>query len=165
MKRNISFISIGAALLLVLFTSSCGQLEIPESVSVKTNARFQAPMGTAKYDVTKKLGPDSIRSKIQDALGDKATVYTYAENSSDDTLRYLIHFPAFNVPVDISSYLDEMEFEANFDALNKTVSFKAGDKITASQPEYCAILKNPRTSLLKHGLKIGRNSPHSVTVL
>lgn len=134
MKRNISFISIGAALLLVLFTSSCGQLEIPESVSVKTNARFQAPMGTAKYDVTKKLGPDSIRSKIQDALGDKATVYTYAENSSDDTLRYLIHFPAFNVPVDISSYLDEMEFEANFDALNKTVSFKAGDKITASQP-------------------------------
>ena len=134
MKRNISFISIGAALLLVLSTSSCGHLEIPESVSVKTNARFQAPLGTAKYDITEKLGPEAIRSKIQDALGDKATVYTYAENSGDDTLRYLIHFPAFNVPVDIGSYLDDMDFEANFNALDKTVSIKAGEKLTASQP-------------------------------
>lgn len=134
MKRNYLFISIGAALLLLLSASSCGNLQLPETVSVKTNARFQAPLGTAKYDITEKLGPEAIRSKIQDALGDKATVYTYAENSGDDTLRYLIHFPAFNVPVDIGSYLDDMDFEANFNALDKTVSIKAGEKLTASQP-------------------------------
>ena len=45
----------------------------------------------------------------------------------------MIHFPAFNVPVDIGSYLDDMDFEANIGSLNKVVSFKAGDAVSAGE--------------------------------
>ncbi|MBP5358778.1 MAG: hypothetical protein J6Y69_06305 [Treponema sp.] len=130
MKKNYLFISIGAALLLLLSASSCGNLQLPETVSVKTNARFQAPLGTAKLDITEKLSSDMIREKIQEALGDDASVYVYAKDSSDDVLRYLIHYPAFNVPIDIGSYLDDMSFDANFSAMEKTVEFKAGDPLS-----------------------------------
>ena len=133
MKRNYVFISIGAALLLLLSASSCGNLQLPETVSVKTNARFQAPLGTAKLDITEKLSSDMIREKIQEALGDDASVYTYAKDGNDDVLRYLIHAPVPILPIDIKAYLDGMDFNANVEALDEVVEFKAGDPVTASE--------------------------------
>ena len=132
MKRNISFISIGAALLLVLSTSSCGHLEIPESVSVKTNARFQAPLGTARY----KLDPETIRQTVLDALGDNASIYTYAKDGNDDVLRYLIHFSKQlnDLPFNPNEFLENLNLEeklGNLDGIgSEPQTFTAGQPMS-----------------------------------
>ncbi len=130
MKRNFSFISIGAALLLVLSTSSCGHLEIPESVSVKTNARFQAPLGTARY----KLDPETIRQTVQDALGENASIYTYAKDGNDDVLRYLIHFSKQlnDLPFNPNEFLEGLNLKEKLGNLNGIGS--APQPFTAGQP-------------------------------
>ncbi len=124
--RRLIFLIASAASVFMLF--SCGDLELPESISVKTNAEFQLPLGTASYNTADKL--KELRSTIQDELGNTASVYTYAENHSDDVLRYLVHFPAFKVPVNVGDYLSDMGFDKKFEAMNQSYEFTAGEPIS-----------------------------------
>lgn len=132
MKRNYLFISIGAALLLLLSASSCGNLQLPETVSVKTNARFQAPLGTARY----KLDPETIRQTVQDALGDNASIYTYAKDGNDDVLRYLIHFSKQlnDLPFNPNEFLENLNLEeklGNLDGIgSEPQTFTAGQPMS-----------------------------------
>ena len=105
------FLILIASTFVVFAFISCGELELPESLSIKTNAEFQVPVGTATYDFGDSLSPNAVREKIQDSLGSTASIYTYAQNANDDVLRYLVHYPAFNVPIDVGSYLSSMDFE------------------------------------------------------
>lgn len=124
--RRLIFLIASAASVFMLF--SCGDLELPESISVKTNAEFQLPLGTASYNTADKL--KELRSEIQENLGNTASVYTYAENHSDDVLRYLVHFPAFKVPVNVGDYLSNMGFDKKFEAMNQSFNFTAGEPIS-----------------------------------
>lgn len=125
MRRLIFLIASAAAVFMLV---SCGDLQLPESISVKTNAEFQVPLGTAFYNTAEKL--QGLRSGIQENLGSTASVYTYAENQSDDVLRYLVHFPAFKVPVDVGDYLSDLNFAPNFEAMNQSFEFTAGEPIS-----------------------------------
>ena len=130
MKRKYSYISIGVALLLVLSTSSCGDLQIPETVSVKSNARFQAPLGTASYG-NEDLESD-ILSTIQEGLPN-ASIYPYRMDSNDDVLRYLVRYQLDPIPIPIGSYLDNMKFPENLGGLNRSKEFTAGAPLTFNQ--------------------------------
>ena len=68
--RRLIFLIASAASVFMLF--SCGDLELPESISVKTNAEFQLPLGTASYNTADKL--KELRSEIQENLGNTASV-------------------------------------------------------------------------------------------
>ena len=76
---------------LAILMSACNNFQIPESVSIKSEAKFQVPLGTASYDVSSVISSESIRETLQNALADiGGTVYDYISEENSDVLNYLI---------------------------------------------------------------------------
>ncbi|MCH5291078.1 MAG: hypothetical protein J1D88_04865 [Treponema sp.] len=86
-------------------------MRVPESVAIKTSARFQAAMGNARYDISGTLGASNILEKMQNSLGASATLYDYAPPSKGDTLSYLIRYPVYTIPIDVGEYLKNLNFD------------------------------------------------------
>ena len=109
MKKNFRIL---LALSSVVCLVSCGGLtnpQIPQSVSIATDAQFKANMGTASYDLSDKFGSDALLKKMQDALGSQVGIYDY--NKGDDVLTYMIRYPIYEVPIDIQSYLQNLNLD------------------------------------------------------
>ena len=90
---------------------------IPETVAVKSNARYEVALGQKHYDLSEKLGDDFIKDLEKNAEGD---VYKYIPDPSDQTLSYLLHKKVYDVPLDVSDYIDAMDLD---DALGDGFSF------------------------------------------
>lgn len=118
---------------LAFFMTSCGNFQMPESISVKTDAKFQVPLGTATYDLSKTISPKAMREKIQESLGNAATVYDYIDPTDSDTLNYFIRFNGMSADVDVGKYLDGLNLDDALGDLGQSFSFKAGDPINYSQ--------------------------------
>lgn len=86
-------------------------------MSVKSNARYEGALGQKYYDLAEKFGDDFIRSLEKDAGGD---VYKYIPNPSDNTLTYLLHKKVYDVPLDVSKYIQSMKLD---DSLADGMSF------------------------------------------
>lgn len=100
------------ALSSVVCLVSCGGLtnpQIPQSVSIATDAQFKANMGTASYDLSDKFGSDALLKKMQDALGSQVGIYDY--NEGNNVLTYMIRYPIYEVPIDIQSYLQNLNLD------------------------------------------------------
>lgn len=109
MKKNFRIL---LALSSVVCLVSCGGLtnpQIPQSVSIATGAQFKANMGTASYDLSEKFGSDALLKKMQDALGSQVGIYDY--NEGKDVLTYMIRYPIYEVPIDIQSYLQNLNLD------------------------------------------------------
>lgn len=109
MKKNFRIL---LALSSVVCLVSCGGLtnpQIPQSVSIATDAQFKANMGTASYDLSDKFGSDALLKKMQDALGSQVGIYDY--NEGNDVLTYMIRYPVYEVPIDIQSYLQNLNLD------------------------------------------------------
>ncbi len=101
-----------AASLLFFACGSFSDFGIPESVSVKSNARYVGALGKKYYDLSEKFGDDFVADLEKNAGGD---VYKYIPDPNDNTLKYLLHKKVYDVPLDASKYIDSME-------LDKTIS-------------------------------------------
>lgn len=109
MKKNFRIL---LALSSVVCLVSCGGLtnpQIPQSVSIATDAQFKANMGTASYDLSDKFGSDALLKKMQEALGSQVGIYDY--NEGNDVLTYMIRYPVYEVPIDIQSYLQNLNLD------------------------------------------------------
>lgn len=109
MKKNFRIL---LALSSVVCLVSCGGLtnpQIPQSVSIATDAQFKANTGTASYDLSDKFGSDALLKKMQDALGSQVGIYDY--NEGNNVLTYMIRYPIYEVPIDIQSYLQNLNLD------------------------------------------------------
>lgn len=109
MKKNFRIL---LALSSVVCLVSCGGLtnpQIPQSVSIATDAQFKANMGTASYDLSDKFGSDALLKKMQETLGSQVGIYDY--NMGNDVLTYMIRYPVYEVPIDIQSYLQNLNLD------------------------------------------------------
>lgn len=110
----------GATLIFAFLFFSCGAFSdfaIPETVSVKSNARFEGALGQKYYDLAEKFGDDFIKDLEKDAGGD---VYKYIPDPNDDTLTFLLHKKVYDVPLDASKYIQSMKLD---DSLANGMSF------------------------------------------
>ena len=120
MKRSKSAFCLFAAAFFAALFFSCGDFSsfaIPETVSVKSSARYVGALGQKCYDLSEKLGPDFIADLEENAGGN---VYKYIPDPSDQTLQYLLRKKVYDVPFDISGYIDGMKLDSS---LAKDFSF------------------------------------------
>jgi TonB-dependent SusC/RagA subfamily outer membrane receptor len=54
--------ALGAFSLLVSSCSFFSNMQVPESVSVKTDAKYSVPLGTASYDISSVFGKDTLKT-------------------------------------------------------------------------------------------------------
>ncbi len=129
MHKNTRIV-LGVFLTVVL--SSCGNFQMPESLAIKTDAKFQVPLGVASYDLSQTLNSESMRNNIQGFMS-QATVYDYISPDSPDILNYMIRFPGMSVPVDIGSVLQNMNLDGALGDFNQDFPLRAGEKIDLPQ--------------------------------
>ena len=121
-KTFVALAAFGAFSLLVSSCSFFSNMQVPESVAVKTDAKYSVPLGTASYDISSVFGKDTLKTTMQNSLGSTASVYDYVLSPTDDTLTYLLHYPVYRVPVDIGSYLDSLDLNSALDG-DKGIAF------------------------------------------
>ena len=104
--------------------------QIPEKVSVKTNAEYNFSLGNFEKDLSDKL---SISGMLDDVnLPNNGKIYDYWPNKAGNTQRFLMYMPLMEVPIDISQYFDK---GALADSI-KNISFEKEIEVPAVDINY-----------------------------
>lgn len=113
------------------FVISCGY-EIPETVSVKTNAEYNFIVGERRQSLSEYLSVKTIADSMNSADGEFSfDVYDYypaadrrsAENDGYPSQKFLADCTLYEIPVDIGEYLDKMDFSESLKGMSFEQTF------------------------------------------
>ena len=108
MKKKL-FVFFSTLTLSILNTACSWQ--IPEKVSVKTNAEYNFSIGTVEQDFSDKF--DRKKLFNTDTLKD-AKIYDYFPEGSDDkTQQFMMRIPLMEIPIDFSKYFDNSDLSVD----------------------------------------------------
>ncbi|MCM1223632.1 MAG: hypothetical protein NC548_55205 [Lachnospiraceae bacterium] len=101
-------------LMLALSVSLCAcslfsNMEVPEKVSVKTDARFSVALGKKTVDMNEIFG-ETLQNKISESV-EGLDVFKYVPDKGDDTLQYLLHSNIYNFDLDIGEQLKGLNMD------------------------------------------------------
>lgn len=108
-----SFIAICSLIFL-----SCGDYQIPQSVSIKTDADYNFSVGSIEQDLSSFLNIKTISEKLNSSLSggtknafSSFSVYDYRPTTDDTnpSQKFLAEVKLQEIPVDISEYLSNMD--------------------------------------------------------
>jgi hypothetical protein len=133
-------ISAVSALFLTGTVISCSlindikNMEIPDSVAIKAQGTYELPLGDATAKLKDHLTVSDIVEKIKEnssSGGDSTSieVYDYYDTNDSAVQKFLFNYPLAEVPLDISSYLSQL------DELDLTGSNSFSQKIKVDKPE------------------------------
>ena len=108
-----SFIAICSLVFL-----SCGDYQIPQSVSIKTDADYNFSVGSIEQDLSSFLNIKTISEKLNSSLAggtenafSSFSVYDYrpTTDNTNPSQKFLAEVKLQEIPVDISEYLSNMD--------------------------------------------------------
>lgn len=79
--------------------------QIPQKVSVKTDADYNFALGNFEKDFSENLSVSKMIGDLQ--LPNNGKVYDYWPNKKGDTQSFLMYMPLQEIPIDIGSYFDK----------------------------------------------------------
>lgn len=138
--KNIKLFVMAAAVLLIV---SCSW-KIPESVSVKTNAEYNFTIGTFSEKLSKYLSVDTLSEQIKSSSSELSfDVYDYYPESDSQKIasggtasqKFLVDFSLQEIPIDIGSYLDKMDFADQLKGMSFDQTFDVPDLSVSSFEE------------------------------
>ncbi len=122
-----SFLAAFVFFPMILASCDFSNIKVPGSVSVKTDADLGLYLGKIEYDVSKILDEDSISEQVNSTLGDETQVYEYlgdeSEESKDDALTYLVHYPVAKTELNVGSYLDGLDLDSTLSSSTSGMNF------------------------------------------
>lgn len=125
MKRSFSFIFV-----LILFIAGC-HFELPQKVSVKTNASYNLTIGMPKIEfdyfseenLSKMFSGDENNENAP-----KVEIFDYKPQGVNDNIqRLLLKVPIQTIPIDIEQYLNETGFSEGFESQSINEEFEIPD--------------------------------------
>ena len=138
--KNIKLFVLAAA---IPFIVSCSW-KIPESVSVKTDAEYNFTIGTFSEKLSKYLSVDTLTKQMESSSSDVSFyVYDYypvtdnKEIASGGTAsqKFLVDFSLQEIPINIGSYLDKMDFADQLKGMSFNQTFDVPDLSVSSFDE------------------------------
>ena len=138
--KNIKLFVMAVAVLLIV---SCSW-KIPESVSVKTNAEYNFTIGTFSKKLSKYLSIDTLSEQIKSSSSELSfDVYDYYPDEDSQKVaaggsamqQFLVDFSLQEIPIDIGSYLDKMDFADQLKRMSFDQTFDVPDLSVSSFDE------------------------------
>ena len=135
--KNIKLFVMAVAVLLIV---SCSW-KIPESVSVKTDAEYNFTIGTFSEKLSKYLSVDTLTEQMESSSSDVSfNVYDYYSESDRQKIasggtasqKFLVDFSLQEIPIDIGSYLDKMDFADQLKGMSFDQTFDVPDLSVSS---------------------------------
>ena len=165
---------------------SCGDYQIPQSVSIKTDADYNFSVGSIEQDLSSFLNIKTISEKLNSSLSEgnknafsSFSVYDYRPpltDSGTQSQKFLAEVKLQEIPVDISEYLSNMDistslkeqsFEQQFTIPSLSVDSLSSD---LELPDFNEIIKKnsqinlPSDSIIIPGALNGSIEPTTITV-
>lgn len=165
---------------------SCGDYQIPQSVSIKTDADYNFSVGSIEQDLSSFLNIKTISEKLNSSLSEgnknafsSFSVYDYRPpltDSGNQSQKFLAEVKLQEIPVDISEYLSNMDistslkeqsFEQQFTIPSLSVDSLSSD---LELPDFNEIIKTksqinlPSDSIIIPGALNGSIDPTTITV-
>lgn len=115
MKKQVVFSCAVILILIAIFTAvlSCSNFGIPETVEIKTNAKYGLNMGFDILDMNEYLSPKTMRESFGN--NSKLIVYDYNPGGTAPVKHFLIEYPAINQSIDISKHFENLDFGTEVD--------------------------------------------------
>ena len=165
---------------------SCGDYQIPQSVSIKTDADYNFSVGSIEQDLSSFLNIKTISEKLNSSISEgnknafsSFSVYDYRPpltDSGTQSQKFLAEVKLQEIPVDISEYLSNMDistslkeqsFEQQFTIPSLSVDSLSSD---LELPDFNEIIKTnaqidlPGDSIIIPGALNGSIEPTTITV-
>lgn len=165
---------------------SCGDYQIPQSVSIKTDADYNFSVGSIEQDLSSFLNIKTISEKLNSSLSEgnknafsSFSVYDYRPpltDSGTQSQKFLAEVKLQEIPVDISKYLSNMDistslkeqsFEQQFTIPSLSVDSLSSD---LELPDFNEIIKAqsqinlPSDSIIIPGALNGSIDPTTINV-
>lgn len=136
---------------------SCGNLEIPESVCIRTAASsFEAGLGNVESGNF--MSAHTFMKNMQDSGADEKqfTLYEYRDSDSPDDMKFLMEYNFEDISLDFSEYISKLDLDKSFsDGFSQELSvakpdlkFNAGDTVDLNE-KMLSELKKIRISSFK----------------
>ena len=165
---------------------SCGDYQIPQSVSIKTDADYNFSVGSIEQDLSSFLNIKTISEKLNSSISEgnknafsSFSVYDYRPpltDSGTQSQKFLAEVKLQEIPVDISEYLSNMDistslkeqsFEQQFTIPSLSVDSLSSD---LELPDFNEIIKAkaqinlPSDSIIIRGALNSSITPTTITV-
>ena len=165
---------------------SCGDYQIPQSVSIKTDADYNFSVGSIEQDLSSFLNIKTISEKLNSSISEgnknafsSFSVYDYRPpltDSGTQSQKFLAEVKLQEIPVDISEYLSNMDistslkeqsFEQQFTIPSLSVDSLSSD---LELPDFNEIIQTnsqinlPSDSIIIPGALNGSIDPTTITV-
>ena len=165
---------------------SCGDYQIPQSVSIKTDADYNFSVGSIEQDLSSFLNIKTISEKLNSSISEgnknafsSFSVYDYRPpltDSGNQSQKFLAEVKLQEIPVDISEYLSNMDistslkeqsFEQQFTIPSLSVDSLSSD---LELPDFNEIIKTnaqidlPGDSIIIPGALNGSIEPTTINV-
>lgn len=101
-------------------------MEVPEKVSVKTDAKFSVAIGEKSVDMNEIFGDSLLENISSNDDEKKLEVFKYVPDKNDDTLKYLLHSNIYNFDLDIGEMLGDLNMD---DMLSGEEGIEVDEKI------------------------------------
>ena len=89
---------------LMLCVSGCSW-QMPEKVSVKTQAEYNFSLGNFEKDFSEELSVNKLLKDVE--LPNNGKIYDYWPNKKGNVQKYLMYMPLQEIPIDIGKYFNE----------------------------------------------------------
>lgn len=100
--------SIIPILICISFLTSCGNLAIPKSLKVKTNASYNFTVAKLNMALSDYVSADQLIPTSDDSTFE---VYDYNPKSNTEKIQeYIVRMPIQEIPIDFSAYLSSTDF-------------------------------------------------------
>ena len=110
-----SYVVLFAAFLLLISMSGCSW-QIPEKVSVKSQADYNFNFGEIEKDFKEVFNINSMLSNLDVK---NARIYDYFPNKENEKLQqYLVKIPLFEIPVDFGQYFNSSEIAGQIEGMS-----------------------------------------------
>ncbi|MDE5897671.1 MAG: hypothetical protein K2H09_00140 [Treponemataceae bacterium] len=120
-------------------------MEIPEKISIKTDAAYSFWAGNIlNQDFSEYLSVKTFEDLIPPANGITPSVYDYNPGGNSSVQEYLVHFPVMEIPIDVGSYLEDMDFSTQLAdmSFNQKIAIPA---LSGEPKEYREVLNLNKT--------------------
>lgn len=107
-------------ILLVVSVFAACKFEVPQTIAVKVKSNYGFSLGNYTKDLSEYISFDTIKDSISsDESNVKFNIYDYNPGGNSSIQQYMLDFIISEIPVDVGSYLKEMNFSEKL----KDVSF------------------------------------------
>lgn len=104
--------------------SNIAKMQVPESVSVKTNATYSANFGSYSKNLSDYISAETITEQISNS---SFSVYDYNPGSSADFQEFLIKYPVIDKTIDVGSSISDIDLTSAGSSASINQSFAIPD--------------------------------------